>query len=182
MEIKGNLVTLKMMTINDIKDSIYWFTVDREWMNWDAPWEKDEPFDPEDYQKRKELLIEKRKLNDFEPRLEIYYQDIHIGWISRYFINEFLEYDSNGKDIAIGMVIVDPKYRHHGLGFDAYQTYINHIEKLGYKRVYTQTWSGNTPMIKLAHKAGFHLINRVKDCRMVDGVSYDALTYVKSLL
>lgn len=181
MEIKGKLVTLKMMTLNDIKDSIHWFTVDNEWMNWDAPWEKDEPFDAADYQKRKELLIEKRNINDFEPRLEIYYMGEHIGWISRYFINESFEYDSTGKDIAIGIVIVDSKYRNLGLGYDAYQAYIKYIETLRYKRVYTQTWSGNIPMINLAHKTGFHLINRIKDCRMVDGVAYDALTYVKAL-
>ncbi|MBU1143588.1 MAG: GNAT family N-acetyltransferase [Firmicutes bacterium] len=181
MEIKGKLVTLKMMTHQDIEDSILWFTQDTEWMNWDAPWEKGEPFDSEDYRKRKKLLIETRNIGDFEPRLEIYYENIHIGWMNRYFINESFEYDSKGKQIAIGIVIVHAKYRHIGLGYDAYMAYMNFIKELGYTRVYTQTWSGNVPMVNLAHKTGFHLINRIKDCRMVDGVSYDALTYVKAL-
>src|SRR5690606_34018995 len=101
MELKGRLVTLKEMTDQDIEDSIYWFTVDKEWMNWDAPWEKDDIFDADDYRKRKKLLIESRHPNDFETRLEIYYNNIHIGWISRYFINHLFEYDSNGLDIAI---------------------------------------------------------------------------------
>lgn len=181
MEIKGKQVILQMMTHQDIEDSIYWFTVDKEWMNWDAPWEKDDSFDANDYRKRKEHLIETRDLNDFEPRLEIYYNGLHIGWISRYFINQDFEYDSNGSDIAIGIVIVDPKYRNIGLGYDAYTAYMDFIKSKGYTRVYTQTWSGNIPMVNLAHKTGFHLINRVKDCRMVDGVLYDAVTYVKAL-
>ena len=181
MEIIGKNVALKMMTKKDIEDSIFWFTKDIEWMNWDAPWEKDDPFDADDYRKRKEHLIETRDINDFEPRLEIYYQDKHIGWVNRYFINSDFEYDSQGSDIAIGIVIVDPKYRNMGLGFDAYNCYMDFIRTKGYKRVYTQTWSGNIPMINLAHKTGFHLINRVKDCRMVDGVTYDSLTYVKAL-
>jgi RimJ/RimL family protein N-acetyltransferase len=181
MEIRGNNVVLKMMSHQDITDSIFWFTEDNEWMNWDAPWEKDEPFDSKDYKKRKEHLIETRNIDDFEPRLEIYYENIHIGWVSRYYINEAYEYDSKGKDIAIGIVIVNKKYRNLGLGYDAYQAYIKFLQKLGYKRVYTQTWSGNIPMVKLAHKVGFHLINRIKDCRMVDGVLYDSLTYVKAL-
>ncbi|MDO9629082.1 MAG: GNAT family protein [Acholeplasmataceae bacterium] len=181
MEIRGNQICLKMMSISDIEDSIRWFTVDKEWMNWDAPWEKDEVFDADDYRKRKLHLIETRIFTDFEPRLEIYYQDIHIGWVNRYFINDSFEFDSNGKDIAIGIVIVDPKYRNMGLGYDTYHAYTNFIKTLGYTKVYTQTWSGNIPMINLAHKAGFHLINRIKNCRMVDGVLYDGLTYVKGL-
>ncbi len=181
MEIRGKHVCLKQMTHQDIEDSILWFTQENEWMNWDAPWEKGEPFDSNDYRKRKEHLIESRESNDFESRLEIYYHNIHIGWVSRYFINDCFEYDSNGKDIAIGIVIVNPNYRDKGLGYDAYQAYIHFIKTLGYQRVYTQTWSGNIPMMNLALKTGFHLINRVKNCRMVNEALYDGLTYVKAL-
>ena len=36
-----NEVTLRDMLESDIEDYVRWFTVEREWENWDAPWEKE---------------------------------------------------------------------------------------------------------------------------------------------
>lgn len=43
--------------------------------------------------------------------------------------------------------------------------------------MFTQTWSGNIPMIKLAEKIGFHLVDIKKDMREHNGQKFDALTF-----
>lgn len=41
MEIKYENIILRDMIESDIEDYVRWFTVEREWENWDAPWEKE---------------------------------------------------------------------------------------------------------------------------------------------
>ena len=79
--------------------------------------------------------------------------------------------------IAIGIDIADSKYRGLGIGKEAYKQYINYYKNLGFTELYTQTWSGNIPMINLAKSLGFEEINRYKNLRTVNDKKYDALTF-----
>ena len=45
------------------------------------------------------------------------------------------------------------------------------------EEIYTQTWSGNYPMVKLAEKTGFEEIGRAKGMHKVHGERYDGLTF-----
>ena len=42
MQIKFENIILRDMIESDIEDYVRWFTVEREWENWDAPWEKED--------------------------------------------------------------------------------------------------------------------------------------------
>ncbi|MCR3905697.1 MAG: GNAT family N-acetyltransferase [Tenericutes bacterium] len=177
--IKNQNIELRPFYEKDVLDAIYWFTKDTEWMDWDAPWEKDDPFDENEYKAKKLKQIENRNLYNLQPRMEMYLNDnIHIGWVSHYFINEKFEFDTEGKDIAIGLVIPEVIYRNLGYGSQAIKLFLDLIWTYGYRKVYLQTWSGNTPMIHTAKKIGFIECNRFKDFREIKGKKYDALTFV----
>ena len=78
---------------------------------------------------------------------------------------------------AIGLDIPCVDYRNHGCGTEAFQLYIDYLKEHGYRRFYTQTWSGNQAMIKVAGKLGFIETARIRDCREVNGKKYDAITF-----
>ena len=42
MRIEFENIILRDMIESDIEDYVRWFTVEREWENWDAPWEKED--------------------------------------------------------------------------------------------------------------------------------------------
>ncbi|MDI6453093.1 GNAT family N-acetyltransferase [Peloplasma aerotolerans] len=172
-------IELRLFNERDVEDAIYWFTKEIEWMDWDAPWEKDDPFDANQYKANKLKQIETRNMYQLQPRMEIYLDGItHIGWVSHYLMNDNFEYDVEGKHVAIGLVIPEVKYRNLGFGSKAIQLYLDLVWSHGYQKVYLQTWSGNTPMIHTAIKIGFYEINRFKDFRIIYGQKYDALTFV----
>ena len=41
MRIEFKDIILRDMIESDIEDYVRWFTIQREWENWDAPWEKE---------------------------------------------------------------------------------------------------------------------------------------------
>ena len=46
-------VALRDLLVEDIDNHVRWYTVDVEWMDWDSPWEKDDPFDAVEYRRKK---------------------------------------------------------------------------------------------------------------------------------
>jgi RimJ/RimL family protein N-acetyltransferase len=54
---------------------------------------------------------------------------------------------------------------------------MNYYFGSGVDALYTQTWSGNTRMIRCAEKLGFVECNRYVGIREVEGKAYDALTF-----
>jgi len=159
------------MCEKDLVDEEKWNTVETEWCEWDAPWEEDEPFDMEKERERLHKIIKNPpriysvlELDTDEGR--------HIGGVNRYFIGGQRDL------IAVGIGIPPMDARRKGYGKNAlilwiyYQLANNDIEE-----IYTQTWSGNYPMIKLAESIGFREIGRIKGIRKVRGERYDALTF-----
>ena len=167
-------IELRKFKVEDIEKIRYFYNECTEWKKWDGPWE-DWSYD-EEYELEKRL--EKTSHNPcFE--YEIIFEGEHIGWVAAYYMTDDFKYNKLDKTdkIAIGIVIPDISYRGLGIGKKVYKKYLDYFKSLGYTEIYTQTWSGNIPMVKLALSSGFKEINRYKDLRVVNGKKYDALTF-----
>ena len=170
-------VVLRDMRAQDVEDNVRWFTEDVKWMDFDAPWET-APSTPEAeradwtayYEQVKDLPSDQVK-----GKFEIEYEGRHVGWVCRY---TDLDYMDNPSSIpAVGIDI--PEYGAHdrGVGTEALRQFIRYLFDHGFDRVFTQTWSGNAPMLRVAAKLGFVPICVRKDYRQVDGKPYDAITF-----
>lgn len=171
-------IKLKKFEVQDLKKIKEWYTEKTEWKLWDAPWEKAE------YDEEKQKTYRKQRTENspcFE--YEIIYNQKHVGWISAYYMTDDFKYNELEKtnNIAIGIDIPDETIRGKGVGTEAIKEYLKYFKKLGYSKIYTQTWSGNFRMIHVAEKIGFKEVNRFKDIRSVNGKKYDALTFVIEL-
>ena len=184
MRIEFENIVLRDMIESDIEDYVRWFTVEREWENWDAPWEKEDTNAEaerkrwtERYESRKNLLDDVRRY-----RLEIEWNGRHIGWVSSYPIDENYEWLGEIKDgqtvhRAIGIDICERDMWGHGIGTNALRAFMNYYFENGMDELYTQTWSGNVRMIRCAEKLGFVECNRNIGTREVDRQKYDGLTF-----
>lgn len=161
---------------SDIDNYVRWFTEDVEWMNWDAPWEMNLSANKEVERKEWEIYynsIKDRPADVQRWKFEIECDGVHIGWVSAY---DDLEYIENpGGIVAIGIDIPELTYRRNGHGTEALRRFMDYLASKGQKSLYTQTWSGNYPMLKVAEKLGFKEVYRVKDYREIDGQKWDAL-------
>ena len=171
----------------DIAKRIEWETVKTEWQLWDAPWEYEGLTEE---QKKEELqkyikAMEKwaalsETLTDEMPRKSFQIctpEGEYVGWCGSYFINEDCCFDENGDRLAVGIDLPEESARRKGLATHALQLFMAYLRTLGFTELYTQTWSGNVRMIKLAEKLGFTECCRKQKLRMVRGQQYDGLTF-----
>ena len=184
MQIKFENILLRDMIESDIEDYVRWFTVEREWENWDAPWEKEDT-DEETERKSWTEYYESVKDRPDDARrwkFEIEWNGRHIGWVSSYCIDENYEWIGKIKDgqtvyRAIGIDICEPDVWGKGVGTNALRAFMNYYFANGVDELYTQTWSGNVRMLRCAEKLGFLECNRNVGTREVDGQKYDGLTF-----
>ena len=166
------------MEKSDIEDYVRWFTTETEWGDWDAPWEGH--FEGTADEERRGWTDYYEAVKDvpadaFRKKFEIERDGRHIGWICSY---TDLEYTENPEGIpAIGLDIPDPGDRGRGCGEEAFRLYLRYLRGRGYRSFFTQTWSGNLAMTRLAEKLGFAEVCRKKGLREVRGKRYDAVTY-----
>lgn len=168
-------IELNKFKNQDLKKIKEWYTNMTEWKLWDAPWEKVE------YNEEKQKKYRIQRTENFPCfEYEIIYNKKHVGWISAYYMTDGFKYNGFEKtnNIAIGIDIPDESVRGRGIGTTAIKKYLKYFKRLGYTKIYTQTWSGNTRMIHVAEKLGFKEINRFKEIRIVNRKKYDALTFV----
>lgn len=171
-------IHLKKFEEKDLSKIKEWYTTLTEWKLWDAPWEKIE------YNEQKQRLFRTQRTENLPCfEYEIIYDEKHVGWISAYYMTNDFKYNGLLKtnNIAIGIDLPDTTIRGKEIGTIAINKYLKYFKKLGYSKIYTQTWSGNTRMIHVAEKIGFKEINRFKNLRFVNGKNYDALTFVINL-
>ncbi len=169
----------------DIPKRLEWETIDMEWQSWDAPWERKD-IDEEGINELREGLNEfaemvgKKKDTDrrYSFELELKETGEDIGWISCYCIDDDYNYTDDDANYAFGIDIPSQRFRGMGYGYEAFSAAIEYFMSHGFDEIYTQTWSGNKPMVALAKKLGFKEICRKKDLRLVDGEKYDGLTFV----
>lgn len=184
MRIEFENIILRDMIESDIEDYVRWFTVEREWENWDAPWEKEDTDEDserrrwtESYESRKDRPDDVRRY-----RLEIEWNGRHIGSVNAYHIDENYEWIGAAESgqtvhLAVGICIYEPNLWGNGIGTNALRAFINYQLKIGADEIYTQTWSGNVRMIRCAEKLGFVECNRNVGTREVDGQQYDGLSF-----
>lgn len=184
MKIEFNNIILRDMIKSDIEDYVRWFTVEREWENWDAPWEKEDTDEEAERKKWTEYYESVKDLSDDTLwwKFEIEWNDRHIGWVSSYSIDENYEWIGKPKDgqiayRAIGIDICEPDLWGDGIGTNALRDFMSYYFENGVNELYTQTWSGNVKMIRCAEKLGFVECDKDVGAREVDGQKYDGLTF-----
>lgn len=171
MEIRREDIVIRDIRPSDIADHLRWRTVETEWMNWDAPWQQD-PSLPVPAIERRLRELASAPLPAVRTRFEIALSSgEHIGWMNSYLV------DGQPGCTAIGIDIPDPRLRGCGRGERAFSAFIHYLFSAGLPCVYTETWSGNLPMIRLAGKCGFSLVQRGRQDRLVDGRPYDSLLF-----
>ena len=173
----------------DLKKHYTWLTHDTEWWNWDASYWQYQNLSEEllaieipklmDSMRSFLQMVSQKKPDDvrYSFQIELKQTGEYIGWISCYCIDENFVATEDDALYAFGIDIPEKKYRSKGLGFQAFSAAIEYYKAHGIDEVYTQTWSGNTPMIRLAEKIGFKLVDMKKDAREHNGKKYDALTF-----
>lgn len=178
------MVILRDMIESDIEDYVHWFSEPSEnndWDRWDAPWEWEEttPDAEREVWTRRYQSVQALAPDAPRWRFEIEADGTHIGWVSAYTDLGWL--DNPDELPAIGIDIPLRTHRGHGYGKAALQLFMEYWKKQGYRQLYTQTWSGNMPMLQLAQRLGFREIARTKNLREVDGKRYDAITMMINL-
>ena len=173
----------------DLKKHYTWLTHDTEWWNWDASYWQYQNLSEEqlsieisklmDGMRNFLQMVSQKKPDDvrYSFQIELKQTGEYIGWISCYCIDENFVATDDDALYAFGIDIPEKKYRSKGLGFQAFSAAIEYYKAHGIDEVYTQTWSGNTPMIRLAQKIGFKFVDVKKDAREHNGKKYDALTF-----
>ena len=111
MQIKYENIILRDMIETDIEDYVRWFTAEREWEKWDAPWEKE---DTDEETERKEWTkyyesVKNRPDDAYRWKFEILWNGKHIGWVSSYCIDENYEWVGKAEE---GQIV------HRAVGID----------------------------------------------------------------
>lgn len=171
------MVLLRDMLESDIEDYVRWFTVETEWTQWDAPWEPVETDEERERDHWTAFFHKKRGLDDnaLRKRFEIELDGVHIGWVCWYTDLGYMENPDQRPVLGINIPAADNRSR--GIGSEAVLKFIEYLRSQGYHAFYTQTWSGNKPMIRVAEKLGFREVCRVENYRQVRGLPYDAVTW-----
>lgn len=171
------MLKLRDMIEKDIEDYVRWFTEEIEWGKWDSPWEAFETNEEGERKSWTEYYNSVKNIPDDIVRwkYEIELDGIHVGWICSYTDLGYLENEEN--ILAIGLDIPNEANRKNGCGTKALQMYMDYLREHGHKSFYTQTWSGNLAMVRVAEKIGFKEVCRKENYREVDGRMYDAITW-----
>lgn len=187
VELKNDLIILRDFIQSDIEDRLYWETIENEWQLWDAPWEHEEKEENElkrdlERYKNKMLLWATKQMSESDLRtgFQICINDdtrTYIGWCNSYNINENFEIIQTKGYCAIGINIPVMTARGKGFAASALVMFIHYLIKNGENEIYTQTWSGNKPMIGIASKIGFEECRRKSNIHKVRGEIFDDLTF-----
>lgn len=184
MKIESDNLILRDMIESDIEDYVRWFTVEREWENWDAPWEKEESCEETERKKWTEYYESVKDMPDDAHRwkFEIEWNGRHVGWVSSYHIDDHYEWfrkteDGQAAHLAVGIDICEPDLYGKGIGTKTLRVFMNYFFENGVNEIYTQTWSGNVRMIRCAEKLGFAECDREVGTLEVRGQIYDGLTF-----
>ncbi len=189
MKIIGNTVILRDLCRGDIERRILWETQQTEWQQWDAPWEYEETGGQaslawlEAYREHLESRVQELRWMD-EQQLRRGFEIAlasdsgkSIGWCNSYFLKDDFTSGPDGRYLAVGIDLPAPESRGKGYGTQALALFLEYLFCAGFSELYTQTWSGNIPMIHVAENLGFQGFDRKRGIRQVRGKRYDALTF-----
>lgn len=184
MQIPYENILLRDMIETDIEDYVRWNTVEREWQDWDAPWENEDTNEENERAawRKYYMSVKDRPDGVLRQRLEIELDGRHIGWVSSYCIDENYDWIPKVKENqtvfrAVGISIGASDLHGKGIGTSALYAFIQYFFANGVNEIYTQTWSGNVRMLRCAQKLGFVECDRRIGEREVRGKRYDGLTF-----
>lgn len=178
MKIVGKIINLRSFQESDIEDYIRWFTLETEWLNWDAPWEDYSDFDTEQYRNLQLQRLKDPEEPAFHHRLEIENKDLeHVGLVGSYYIDRNYNLGNSQDYLTIGIDIPPINQRGKGYATEAWILYITYIFEQGHAEVYTQTWEGNARVMGLMKKLGFELVNVAESKYIVQGTPVDYYSY-----
>ncbi len=80
------------------------------------------------------------------------------------FITAFPNDDTD--TVSIGVMYIKPKYRGRGFGKVMVELFIKQSKRLGYKKIFTKTWSSNTASTKVFLDLGFIETERKENDRV----------------
>ncbi|MEH6940712.1 GNAT family N-acetyltransferase [Bacillus sp. JJ722] len=170
VEIRGNKVTLRMVTTDDLDSIYYWKFIekDKSAKKWNGP------YIPEKYITKAQFIEEwesnKELLPNVPSKLIMTVNNQFIGSVGAYWV------DQNTNWLETGIVTYDKKYWNGGYGSEAYALWIDYLfENTRLHRLGMSTWSGNERMIRVAEKLGMQVEARIREARIVDGKYYDAI-------
>lgn len=169
LEILSPKLILRDLQENDVADFLHWYSEEKEWMDWDAPWERSDDIDLEalaQFYRKRALTPPSGLRHRFQIENHLGH---HLGWVTSYRLAD--------NQPAIGIDIPSQQQRKLGYGTFAYNLFLRYLLFHGFREIYTQTWSGNTAMIALAKRVGFIESHRNFGERQVRGESYDGITY-----
>lgn len=175
--ISGALVRLRDRRPADFDDMVRWTRPDQAWQEWDAPWEPVQPL--EDTPSARAAFAERCRAAAADPdrvrthlAVETASGDRHIGWVSRYWVDEKSGW------LEVGLDICEADCWGKGFGGEALSLWLDYLfRRLPLRRVGLGTWSGNARMVALAHSLGFRVEARIRRAREVRGHLFDALRF-----
>ncbi len=169
VRIEGTSVHLRDFSPEDIEALVRWWTTERAWMDWDAPWEEE----PADEEKARRDWEYKLARPPFLPRHRLMIclpDNTPVGRVNLYGI------DNNPDRPALGIDIHESKFWGQGLGKEAFALWADYVfREHRPDRLFCETWSGNERMLRIAARLGFKEVRRRRDLRQVRGKRYDAL-------
>jgi len=122
MKIEFENIILRDMIESDIEDYVRWFTVEREWENWDAPWEKEDSSEETERERWTEYYgaVKDRPDDALRQKFEIEWNGRHVGWVSSYCIDENYEWVGKTEDgqtvyRAVGIDVCEPDVYGNGI-------------------------------------------------------------------
>lgn len=172
MIINCNDISLRDTIEDDIENYFYWYNVDKEWMEWDAPWENNFDLSAEEIKNKVSNYISLSKKIP-RVRFEVDYKNKHVGWVSSYYI------DKEKKQLAVGIDIAQSSFIGMGIGTQAFKCFIKYIfDNYDLDEIFFQTWSGNKRMIRVGEKCGFILYEKKISIREIKNKKYDGLLFI----
>ncbi len=189
MKINYKDIILRDYVESDIEDDIRWMTEEIAWLDWDAPWESKNDlknFNAEEHRKNMLLRLQNKKIEDeFRYKFEIDTKEgVHLGGVNSYLNDENYNWKSRSEGgclYTIGIGICESSYWYKGYGTQAYIAFIKYLLSNEINEIYTETWSGNGPMIKMGERIGFEICHRDINSREYKGQLYDELVFKLNL-
>jgi RimJ/RimL family protein N-acetyltransferase len=164
-----NAIRLRLTEPKDIADYHRWFSTEKEWTKWDAPWEKvDDAFEARYIEK---VRTKMESGNPDPGRFEIESDGRHIGWVSSYWMAP------DRTRLAVGIIIAESGCWGKGIGKQALAKWIDFLfEHRPVSELWCETWSGNVRMVKLALSSGF-LVHEDHTSVIVEGLSFRRMRF-----
>lgn len=184
MKIKYQSIVLRDMVESDIEDWVRWNTIETEWMDWDGPDLRSNPFDEQAFREKCSEQLRNPKVG-FRNCFELDAIDgTHLGMVSSYptGVNfEHLTWEaaqySDKYYHTLGIVICESSQWSRGIGTQALTAFCKYCIDHGVTELRLQTWSGNVRMTRCAQRIGFVECNRFVGNRKIRGGIYDGLTF-----